>query len=195
MMKNIIGLLLFHGLFNYCAFSQKCGKERWPVKTLSDGDTIKIDFHNIRTSSIKEQVRIPFPFTDHSEKRMKSEFEILSLTCYLLAFKEEADGDIHLIISDNIDTMIAEIPDPECVSVKNTSRYEQFRKLRNDIYKNIGIPGKNYTFFKKGIKISLTGVGFFDSYHKQAGMARNQREIHPVLGLEVLKTCCAEIIK
>jgi serine protease len=37
-----------------------------------------------------------------------------------------------------------------------------------------------------GMRVRLTGVGFFDRPHGQTGRARNQIEIHPVLDIEFL---------
>lgn len=61
--------------------SQDCGAERWAIKTLSDQDTIKINFNNIITTTIKEQTTIPKEYGAQN-KRRESETYIYSIDCH-----------------------------------------------------------------------------------------------------------------
>jgi len=52
----IINVLLFL-IFN-SAIAQDCGVERWPIKTLSDSDTTKINFSRIVETTVHKQVML-----------------------------------------------------------------------------------------------------------------------------------------
>ena len=60
--KKIIYLfLIVHcSLLIVHCFAQ-CGEERWDVKTLSDKDTVLINFDKIIKSNIHEQISLPKP--------------------------------------------------------------------------------------------------------------------------------------
>ena len=167
------------------SFGQNCGVERWNVKTLSDKDTLKIDFKKIIKSTVHEQVLLNHPL--HKTDRLNSESEVYSIDCFIVGFKEENDKDIHVIIEDieTDETMVIEIPSYECLEVQKTSRYQLFKELHEWFYKNIGHPSSKFVFLQKHIPVTITGVGYFDFLHGQKGMAENGREIHPVLSIKL----------
>jgi hypothetical protein len=98
----------------------------------------------------------------------------------LREYVREDDGDYHLVLKDRHGrSIIAEIPDPGCVGhispVKANIR--KARRRFNNRYEAT-------TGFKfSDDRVILKGVGFFDYFHGQTGMAPNDLELHPVIGL------------
>ncbi len=168
------------------AISQNCGIERWHIKTLSDKDTVKINFKQIIPSTVHEQVLLDTP--NRKTTRLDSETKVYSINCFIIGYKKESkDKDIHIIIEDidTDETMVAEIPSYECFEIQKTSRFELFKELQEWFVKNIGKPSSKFVFLEKHIPVTITGVGFFDLHHGQIGMAGNGREIHPVLSIKL----------
>lgn len=166
--------------------AQNCGVERWSIKTLSDKDTIKIDFQKIVKSTVHEQLLLEIPPTKTS--RLETETIVYSIDCFIIGYKKESnDKDIHIIIEDidTDETMVIEIPSYECFEILNTSRYELFKQLQEWFIINIGQPKSKFVYLEKHIPATITGVGFFDFNHGQIGMAGNGREIHPVLSIKL----------
>jgi hypothetical protein len=77
--------------------------------------------------------------------------------------------------------MVAEVPDPECPDVAATPYAEQYRVVRAWIDQHAGKPTRKYKELPKPVRVKFMGVGFYDKLHGQHGMAKNGREIHPVL--------------
>ncbi|MGZ4035116.1 MAG: hypothetical protein ACXVPU_18540 [Bacteroidia bacterium] len=167
--------------------AQDCGSKRWDVKTLSDFDTTYINFNNIINSSVHQQCHLPKPVGKNTF-RMRSEDTVYSITCYILAYKKQADDkDIHIVIQDpkTKEMMVAELISSDCMSVKKTSRYLQMKNLGEWFIENIGMPQEKFTYLHKPKLVTITGVGFFDTEHGQKGMAENGREIHPILTMKI----------
>jgi hypothetical protein len=161
----------------------QCGVERWSIKTCIDSDTTKINFNNIIPSTIAYQRSLPVQTTLPANNRLPLEDTVYSLTCHLIKYKLEADQDIHLVIStinNPNETMIAEICDPACPSIINTSRYAELSTLRTWFVSNYN-PTSSWK--NANVNIHITGVGFYDFPHGQTGAAPNQREIHPILAM------------
>ena len=181
----LVFLILFFG--GQASYSQNCGTERWSIKTLSDIDTLKIDFHKIIPSTVHEQIALEktkgMKFT-----RLNSETTVYSINCFIVGYKRESnDKDIHIILEDiaTDETMVAEIPNYECFEIQNSSRYELFMQLDKWFVKNIGRPKSKFVYLERHVPVVITGVGYFDFYHGQIGMANNGREIHPVLSIKL----------
>ena len=150
-MKNFKLLLSLCFLFFYFApHAQDCGKERWHIKTLSDIDTLFVNFDTIIISSIPEQISIPKP-EGNPEARLASETSVYSIECYIVGFAEEKDRDIHIVIADiNTDaTMVAEIVSPVCSDLQSTSRLQQFKDVYDWFSMNIGEPKHSFTMLEE----------------------------------------------
>ncbi len=94
-----------------------CGKERWDIKTGCDAAAQAIHLDQVTDTTIA-QLRELDPPEDirHFEGRAAGvEDELFLLDATLTLFKSEADRDYHLVLRDHGKTMIAEIPNPECV--------------------------------------------------------------------------------
>ena len=185
MVLTTLSIFIFF-LISGVSCPKKCGTERWDVKTLSDNDTTRIEFNRVVPTTVNEQASLPAP-EGRQTVRLKSETTVYSMNCYLMGYKKEKDNDIHLVVADleTGETMVAEIPSPDCQSVQKTSRYNSFIDLNNWFVQNIGNPTSKFKHFNKPIPVMITGVGFFDFLHGQTGMAVNGREIHPVLSMKI----------
>jgi hypothetical protein len=89
----------------------------------------------------------------------------------------EDDSDIHLLLRDlklpNV-TVLAEIPSGACTT--NRQFAQRFEGARQALR---GLP-------RNGM-VEITGIGFFDSFHRHSTTRKNGFEIHPVLSLRVLR--------
>ena len=110
----------------------KPGVERWPVKTGVDRDTVlvgknMIDGQKLQSgivdATIEELARIPRPadmlpvtqlFPKYQERRRGPvEFTVWRIECDIIAVKQEADGDYHLVLlGASGKQMIGEVPTP-----------------------------------------------------------------------------------
>lgn len=162
----------------------QCGKERWNIKTLTDKDTVKIDFDKLIKSTVHDQINMDKPKKiKKGMPRLNTETTVYEIEAYIIEYKEEDDRDFHIVIQDpeTDETMVVEIVDPECPDIDKTSRYENFKVLR-EWFTNEFNPS---TKFKEAHNlVKLVGVGFFDFIHGQRGMTKNGRKIHPVLKME-----------
>ena len=161
-----------------------CGVERWAVKTCYDADTANIDFSYIIPSSVAYQRSLTKPtLPGDNTTRLSSEDTVYSLDVHLLKCVFESDQDIHVVIStvgNTTETMVAEIVNPECPNIVNTSRYAEFKALRDWF---ISTFAPTTSFKTINADVHLTGVGFFDFLHGQTGIPPNGREIHPILSM------------
>jgi len=160
----------------------KCGgEERWGQKVLADPaandinetphDTTMADLLNINTT-IKESKYA------ESKPRMQIEKQVYRVKhCFITKILREDDNDLHLVIEDGDgNTMIAEIPDPECKDAKQSPWIDFFTDSRATMFK--------YKNSFRHYMFTITGVLFVDRSHGQTGKAPNNVEIHPVLEIK-----------
>ena len=163
-----------------------CGVERWYVKTCIDADTVNVNFKNIVPSSVAYQRSLVHPtLPGDNTTRLAVEDTVYSIVCQLVEYKYESDQDYHVVIKtigSASETMVAEIADPTCAGISNTSRLQQMTALRT-WFTNRYNPTSSFKFVSD--TVVLTGVGFFDFAHGQTGAAPNQREIHPILSMSL----------
>jgi hypothetical protein len=159
-----------------------CGVERWAVKTCYDADTANVNFSNIVPSSVAYQRSLVKPnLPGDNTTRLSSEDTVYSLDVHLLKCVLETDQDVHVVITtigNTSETMVAEIVNPDCPNIANTSRYTGFKLLRDWF---IATYSPTTSFKNISADVHLTGVGFFDFLHGQTGIPPNGREIHPIL--------------
>lgn len=175
--------------------SDKCGVERWPVKTVSDPDakhlfTASGQLKKARKKTISDLIFLAYPFpapnsiprTWYTRRVHPFEETIVELEAVLTAYKREKDKDYHLVIEDeNGNTMIAEIIAPGCVKSSNPLLREKLQQARNAFDAKFPVTGN---FRDTRTKVRITGIPFFDRPHDQKGAADNGIEIHPVLSVE-----------
>lgn len=167
-------------------------KYRWNVKILIDtaGQRVfKMTAHpemigQLADSNINHR---PAKSDMAHNKRANKEKRKVTVTAFIIADGIEDDGDYHLVLKDPTGdkTLIGEIPDP---AGPELTGYNDLKSLydtaRNFVNKHIGKPPKAVTPLKKPVKVTITGVIFFDKMAHGNGHAENGVEIHPVLGIE-----------
>ena len=172
--------------------SLACGKERWAVKTLTDGAVGSID-RTPKSATVPELGQLDAPSQQDLTHSPKKRFEPVETTTYrvnalLLGYRHEADEDFHLVLADPDDhakTMIAEIPAPDCVT--DTAFGATLQKMHDALVARFGTPGPHTKRLATPAPVVLRGIGFFDIKHStpQDGVAPNGIELHPVLGLRL----------
>lgn len=164
--------------------SYACGKIRWAIKIGTDKDAQTINVNNSQKVSINELLRkkASFPPTDSS--RIKpTEITVYEVVAILTDYKHSDDGDYHLVLQDeNGRTMIAELPDPDCVPERGA--LAKYIKTAREQFDSQLSPTDSFNQANRRVKIK--GVGFYDHIHGQRGVAPNGIELHPVLGIEFL---------
>jgi len=159
-----------------------CGVERWAVKTGTDANANLINLQSMTQTTIAALSSLTAPATLPASSRIQpTETTIFQLHDTLTEYKLENDSDYHLILADTSGkTMIVEIPDPACVGSSSP--------LLADIQKARAIFDARYTptssFQAANVPVTVTGVGFFDFLHGQAGVAPNGIELHAVLDVQ-----------
>ena len=173
----------------------KCGKWRWDIKTITDPQGVGLLTKKPIKSSIDELVVIRPPKmlysdnqSDGKEPRMASEDQVVEIIAFVTKVKRESDdSDLHLILKspNSENTIIGEIPDPECAC------FDRFPSLRNHFTKTRQDGFKVWDYWKNAkrpIKVKITGVPFWDGIHPQnkpKGASQYCREIHPILSIEI----------
>jgi hypothetical protein len=166
-------------------FGQRCGKERWSVKTGTDSGAGQVDLSNPRTASITELIALQPPDPIPADSRFAPTEDSLfvvdaTLTDYKFETGSTGDSDYHLVLQDEQgNTMIAEIPSPSCVGA-NSPFTAQIANARAEFD---AILTATSSFQTANVPVRVTGVGFFDFFHNQHGAAPNVIELHPVLDI------------
>lgn len=159
----------------------QCGVERWAVKTLTDPAASQVNLAPT-PATVEGLAALPVPdgFGRDAE-RLEPEFQSYTVTGTLEEFKEEADSDIHLVIlGESGQSMIAEIPDPECA--QGSRVLPQISRARAQFIDRFGQPSRT-SWEQVDAPIRVTGVLFFDVPHEQTGVAPNAIELHPVVDI------------
>lgn len=158
----------------------QCGTERWSVKTAADDDR-KLISTKAQDASIRYLRARHTPSTRPQTGRVAP----VELTTYrvharLVEYVREDDGDYHLVLADRAGrTIIAEIPDPACVAHISPLK-AAIRTARTAMDGRFSVTSD---FKPAGRHVIVKGVGFFDYFHGQTGMAPNDLELHPVTSL------------
>src|SRR5689334_12050692 len=159
----------------------QCGVERWSVKTGTDPDAGKVNLASSTSTTIATMRGWTAPNPIPTNSRV-SPYEttqwVLNVT--LVEYKLESDSDYHLVIKDSSgNTMIAEIPSPNCVGAGSPFG-PGIQNARNEF-------DAKYTattsFQTANIPVQIRGVGMFDFLHGQTGVAPSGIEVHPVLDI------------
>ena len=160
----------------------KCGgKERWSVKVMSDqaADLINETPHDTTMAELM-QINTATGVNKYKETkpRMAIESQVYRIKhCFITKVLIEDDNDLHLVIEDgNKHTMIAEIPDANCLDAMNSPFLNSFVETRQTMMKY----ANNYRHYM----FTITGVLFVDKSHGQTGKSPNNIEIHPILEIK-----------
>jgi hypothetical protein len=140
-----------------------CGVERWTVKTLQDRPRLL----PTRRTTIAYLDSRPAP-PSLPDTRLPFERRVFQVTAAVTLVRSEDDGDLHVVLSDGRQTMIAESPSPGCTGRATPTRRAQMAAAQRRV--------------RVCARATVTGVAFFDFDHGQTGVAPNAIELHPVLG-------------
>jgi len=159
----------------------QCGVERWSVKTGTDPDVGQVNMSSSTATTIAALRGLTAPSTLPANNRVApTETTIYTISATLTQYKLESDSDYHLVIQDaSGNTMIVEIPSPNCVGAGSP--------FGTGIQASRSAFDARYTattsFQTANIPVQVKGVGFFDFLHGQTGVAPNGIELHPILDI------------
>jgi hypothetical protein len=169
-----------------------CGTERWRIKTIFDNDAKQINFMP-RHATISELTTMRAPEV-LSDERADGEKQVYSVEAVLLGWKQETaehgDRDFHLVLADPDDvtrTMIAEVPSAECQGACSSLQTQHFAEVRQALTVQLSEPEPHFRRFPHAWVVRVEGVGFFDVFHQQIGVAKNCMELHPLLKVEFVR--------
>ncbi|HSU61769.1 MAG TPA: hypothetical protein VLI55_20835 [Bryobacteraceae bacterium] len=171
----------------------ECGKERWAVKTMSDPGASMVTLTAVPTT-VGALVTTPAPTIAAKDIRVNQiEKQAFTVHAKLIGFKQELQGtegdhDFHIVLQDlnSADTMIIEIPSPACQGVCDSTVQDRIQTARNQFSAAFpkNPPGPEFLLVDGAPTVEVTGVGMFDFFHRQTGVARNCIELHPVLDIQ-----------
>jgi hypothetical protein len=151
-----------------------------------DGDSGHVDLSNSRVANIAELTALqppsPLPKDTRFAPTETTVFVVnATLTDYKLETGATGDSDYHLVLMDDQgNTMVAEIPSPTCVGAGSPFA-TQIANARGAFDAQFTVTS---SFQTANIPVRVTGVGFFDFFHHQHGAAPNVIELHPVLDIQ-----------
>jgi len=102
----------------------------------------------------------------------------------LTQIKIESDSDYHMVLSDGSNTMIGEIPYPDCATGSSWSCFISRARAEVDAKYSV-----SSSWLYPSQTVTVRGVGFFDISHGQTGAPPNAIELHPVLQICFGKGC------
>ena len=98
---------------------------------------------------------------------------------------KQSDGDYHFVVQNAAkQTMIVEIPDPDCARQSRLLPQIEASRAAADAQF-----GGTFRKLRTNMTMSVRGIGFFDFYHSQFGQARNGIELHPVTAICFGRNC------
>lgn len=183
-MLKILGLLLpmIAGVYTFdCG-----GSYRWDNKIMIDAAGLKLFPKRSKPSTIHTIVNYARPpIEELRTNRGTIEQKKVTVTAWLVGLgKEDNDNDYHLILTslNEEDSVIAEIPDPDCPKLEHFPGLKnKFTIAREFIQENVDASPGAVDYLPERIKVKVTGMLFFDRMAHGKGHAKNGVEIHPIL--------------
>jgi hypothetical protein len=167
------------------ALAERCGTQRWSLKTGTDADAHGIDFSHPHSTTIVNMIALPAPNPIPTSSRVKPiETTVFAVDATLSRYKMNSsthgDAAYYLVLGDEQgNTIIAEIPSPACV--KSDSPFaSQITAARAAFESKLAAAP---TFQTANIAVRVAGVGHFERFHGQSGAAPNMIELNPVLSI------------
>jgi hypothetical protein len=162
-----------------------CGKEQWLVKTPGDPMRDRVDYAHVKdaTASQLASMNVTPDSIVGMWRAAPIELTVYRVDAILVGILGEQDGDDHLILADPNDqnaTMIAEMPNSNCEGACMSGFAGRYAAARLALEEH----AERGTGRGKPFRVRVTGAGFGDRPHGQAGAAPNQFELHPVLKIE-----------
>ena len=159
----------------------QCSGERWPVKIGTDADASLVNLSSTTTTTIAalSAIATPDPLPDNGRVQ-PTETTVWVLNATLVKYARSFDSDYHMVFSDGAgNTMIAEIPAPGCVDPNSpfAAGIAHARAQFDAVFTATD------SFQTANVPVQITGVGFFDYFEGQEGIAPNGIELHPVIDI------------
>lgn len=182
LLNSLTAVFLLASAFPKHSVAQSCGKERWSVKTGSDPGASQVGLATPQPDTISDLIQFPPPDPLPGNTRFApAENTVYVVNATLTDFRLESDSDYHLVIMDDQGgQMIAEIPSPSCVDASSPF-LPQISSARSQFDAQFQV---TTNFQTANLPVQVTGVGFFDKFHNQHGVAPNVIELHPVLDIQ-----------
>src|SRR5215469_8305270 len=101
--------------------AQRCGKERWAVKTGTDADAGSVNLASPQNTTVAQLIGLTPPNPIPADTRFGPTEDTVFVvnatqTDYKLEGGSRGDSDYHLVLQDDQGkSMVAEIPSPSCV--------------------------------------------------------------------------------
>lgn len=157
-----------------------CGHERWDIKTLTDVDAAKVNL-TPQPVTILDLIDLPAPVMPVA--RVAQEFNTYQLTGTITFAKQEADSDIHMVLTDAAGNhMIVEAACAACAP--NSIVLDQISTVRQAVEQQFPTAASG-GIENTSVAVTVSGVAFFDRLHGQDGVAPNGIELHPLLSFVV----------
>ena len=123
---------------NQPLIGERCGSDRWSVKTLSDLDAGRVNLAPIRTT-VSALLGIPRPsgaIFSNDHRVAPVELNTYTVRALAVKFKGEEDHDTHVIIVDPDDltkSMVTEFVDWTCACAISSRAHDQFKEAYADL--------------------------------------------------------------
>jgi hypothetical protein len=159
-----------------------CPVERGPVKEGSDATRNKVSTY-VNKTTIGHLRSFAKPSSYPKAARIApNEDKTWQVTATLTQYKQETDGDIHLVLKDSSGRkMIAEIPFARCVPA--ASRWRSAITTASHVFTTAFHVTTSWHYVRR--TVDIRGLGYFDPPHGQTGAAPNGIELHPAIYVHV----------
>jgi hypothetical protein len=160
-----------------------CGAERRDIKSGFDDAARSIDPSNPTPATVATLAAKDAPSPIPKDSRVgDAETTVWAVDATLTSFKLESDSDYHLVLDDGAgNTMIAEIPSPDCIADGTSAFADKITSARAELDAQFTASTQ---FQDADVPVHVIGVGLFDFSHGQRGFAANGIELHPVLDIQ-----------
>ncbi len=159
----------------------QCNSERWSIKTGTDAQASSINLNSATSTTIANLTAISAPSNIPENQRIQpTETTLWRISATLVKFIHAYDSDYHMVFADGQGrTMIAEIPDPNCIGpgspfaagIAHARAQFDAKFTATEDFQEVNVP------------VQITGVGFFDYQEGQEGIAPNAIELHPIIDI------------
>ncbi len=171
----------------------KKGVWRWKVKTLTDPDAKKVDFHKHYAMTQAQIAALKSPGLTMKYKNKPRiepyEFRVIEIKGIVEKLKLEVDGDYHMVVESAAgrnDGLNCELPKPEFAL--GSVGLPEIKAMRKLVESRIGKGDKPGTIIKLPTPlpaITVRGVGFWDMQGHGGADLKSGFELHPVLVVEI----------
>jgi hypothetical protein len=164
-----------------------CGSQRWPVKTLQDPAARGLHRRTPIPAQVEQlAVVTPPPRWGVRLPRQDSETRLYSVDAWIVAYKLEGDGDVHVVIRDEFGTtMVVEFAHPKCAPRSYAPGL--IAHARADLLRLL--PSRPTSAPKwipadRHVPVRIVAPLFFDRLHGPIGEQRSGVELHPAIHVE-----------